>query len=52
MAPTPNPLLSNFSVNGPTDTTLTWAEGTPGGVQFTFRLLDLSGAPTDQNMPR
>ena len=52
MAPTPNPLLSNFSVNGPTDTTLTWAEGTPGGVQFTSRLWDLSGAPTDQNMPR
>ena len=52
MAPTPNPLLFNFSLNGPPDTTLTWPKGTPGGVQFTFRLLDPSGAPIDQNMPR
>ena len=42
----------NFSVNGPPDTTLTWAEGTPGGVQFTFRLLDPSGAPKDLGQTR
>ena len=42
----------NFSVNGPPDTTLTWAEGTPGGVQFTFRLLDPSGAPIDLGQTR
>ena len=50
--PTPNPLLFNFSVNGPSDTTLTWAEGTPGGAQFTFRLLDPSGTPIAQNASR
>ena len=51
MAPTSYPLFFNFSVNGPADTALTWAEDTHGGVQFTFRLLDPSGAPIDQNMP-
>ena len=42
----------NFSVNGPPDTTLTWAEVTPGGIQFTFRLLAPSGAPIDLGQTR